>query len=218
MKIIFTLAISLLACHLTFAQVIKKGILFELNTNSKLKMEEEEPKTKAILSAKNISSNLESIDISALEKYLNEDNSGFEQLLCTFNMESDKLYLTLRPANRSTLEVSPLAFSSSSNLPIKINPTHNQNFINKKGGLSKSNGFVLEKSAVLDMLKKMSVTAKKIKLKAIHTNNSSTQEDFLNVLFISTPETERTFSTFNVEAGMMGPEDNTGCPPFNCND
>jgi hypothetical protein len=212
MKTLLTLALSLLVCHLTFAQAVKKGILFELNGqfNSAI-----EAQSETILRNKNISSDLGVINISDLKAYINNDNTGFEQLLLTFNFESNNLYLTLRFANRSTLQVGSSAFSSLNNSQNKFDPNHSKEFINRKDGLSKSNGFVLEKSAVVSMLEKMNTKTNRIKLKAIHTKNSA-QESFLNVLFISTPTPETTFSTFNVEAGMMEPEDNTGCPPFNC--
>lgn len=208
MKTTFTLAISLLICQLTFAQT---GSLFKLNNALPVDMMTQ---SEATLKSKNISSDLGVIDISDFEDYINNNSTGFEQLLFTFNVKNrNKLYFTVRAANRNTGELTDIAFSSL-NRKMNINLSEKQSFMDMKDDSFNPKGFFIEKSEVMTMLKEISINTKKLKLKAVHTKDA-TQQSFLNVLFQgNTPENAATFSTFNVEAGRVAPE--TGCPPFNC--
>ena len=212
MKTTFTLIVFLLIGNLTFAQT---GSLFKLNNALPTDMMTQ---SEATLKSKNISSDLGVINIADFENYINSNSIQFEQLLFTFNVKNkNKLYFTVRAANRTTGELATLAFSSL-NQKMNINLADKQNFNDIKDDLFNPKGFFLEKSDVMSMLKEIGANTKKLKLKAVHTRDSSTQQSFMNLLFQggTTTDSVATFATFNVEAGRVAPE--TGCPPFNCMD
>jgi hypothetical protein len=211
MKTTFTLVIFLLISQLTFAQT---GSLFKLNNALPADMTAQ---SEATLKGKNISSDLGVINIADFEDYIANNSGQFEQLLFTFNVKNkNKLYFTVRAANRNTGELVPLAFSSL-NQKMNINLADKQSFNDMKDNSFNPKGFFLEKSDVMSMLKEIGANTKKLKLKAVHTKDN-TQQSFMNLLFQggATTDTSVTFSTFNVEAGRVAPE--TGCPPFNCMD
>jgi uncharacterized protein YxeA len=211
MKTTFTLVIFLLICQLTFAQT---GSLFKLNNALS---EDMLTQSEATLKSKNISSDLGVINIADFEEYITNNGGQFEQLLFTFNVKNkNKMYFTVRAANRKTGELATVAFSSL-NKKMDINLTDKQSFNDIKDESFNPKGFFLEKSDVMSMLKEIGADTKKLKLKAVHTKDS-TQQSFMNLLFQGkgVADTSPTFSTFNVEAGRMAPE--TGCPPFNCMD
>jgi hypothetical protein len=173
--------------------------------------------SEAMLKSKDLSSDLGTIDISEFMDYINNNGSQFEQLLFTFNVKNKKkLYFTVRAANRNTGEVAPMAFSSL-NKKMNIDLADKKGFNDKKGDSFNPSGFFLEKSDVVAMLNEIGTEKKKIKIKAVHTKDSS-QQSFMNLLFqgSGTTDSATTFSTFNVAAGRLAPE--TGCPPFNCMD
>ena len=216
MKTTYTLVIFLLMCHLTFAQT---GSLFKLNNAIPADLTSQSETT---LKGKALSSDLGVINIADFEEYILNNSGQFEQLLFTFNVRNkNKLYFTVRAANRNTGELVPLAFSSL-NQKMNINLFEKQSFNDIKDDSFNPKGFFLEKSDVMSMLKEIGANTKKLKLKAVHTKDE-TQQSFINLLFYggasmdaSPTDTSPVFSTFNVEAGRMAPE--TGCPPFNCMD
>ena len=212
MKTTCMLTISLLICNLTFAQT---GSLFKLNNALPTDMMTQ---SEATLKSKNIASDLGEINIADFEEYITSSSGQFEQLLFTFSMKNrNKMYFTVRAANRTTGELTDIAFSSL-NQKMNVNLADKQSFNNIKDDSFKPKGFFLEKSDVMEMLKEIGANTKKLKLKAVHTRDGSTQQSFMNLLFQggATADSVTTFSTFNVEAGRVAPE--TGCPPFNCMD
>jgi hypothetical protein len=212
MKITVMLTIFLLICNLTFAQT---GSLFKLSNALPTDMMTQ---SEATLKSKKISSDLGEINIADFEGYITNNSGQFEQLLFTFNMKNrNKLYFTVRAANRATGELTDMAFSSL-NQKMNVNLVDKQSFNDIKDDSFNPKGFFLEKSEVMAMLKEIGANTKKLKLKAVHTRDISTQQSFMNLLFQggATTDSVATFSTFNVEAGRVAPE--TGCPPFNCMD